>query len=108
LKEKEMKKKVRYASLATIMLMIFLMLGCANRPKESSGEYVSDAWITSKVKSALLADPQVSGLDIQVETYKGIVQLSGFVATQKQADEAEDIARSIQGVRGVENRTTVR
>jgi hyperosmotically inducible protein len=108
LKEKEMKKTVRYASLTTIIFMIFLMVGCANRPKESSQEYVSDAWITSKVKSALLANPQVSGLDIQVETYKGIVQLSGFVATQDQADEAEDLARSIQGVKGVENRMTVK
>jgi hyperosmotically inducible protein len=103
-----MKKPTRYASLTAAIFMIVLIVGCANRPKENSEEYVSDAWITSKVKSALLADPQVSGLDIQVETYKGIVQLSGFVASREQADEAEDLARSIEGVKDVENRMTIR
>jgi hyperosmotically inducible protein len=103
-----MKKQTRYASLTATIFMIVLIVGCANSPKESSEEYVSDAWITSKVKSALLADPQVSGLDIQVETYKGIVQLSGFVASREQANEAEDVARSIEGVKDVENRMTIR
>jgi hyperosmotically inducible protein len=102
-----MKKVARYASLTTVIFMIVLTLGCGG-VKESPESYVSDSWITSKVKSALLADPMVSGLDVQVETYKGIVQLSGFVSSQEQADEAVKVTRSIKGVKGVENRMTIR
>ncbi|ADE14741.1 transport-associated protein [Nitrosococcus halophilus Nc 4] len=102
-----MKKPAKHM-IFLIMFMTILMLGCASSPEEGTGEYVDDAWITSKVKSALVADPQVSGLDIQVETYRGIVQLSGFVDTKDQSREAEDVARSIEGVRDVENRLTVK
>ncbi|QBQ55682.1 BON domain-containing protein [Nitrosococcus wardiae] len=103
-----MKKPDKYKIFILIILMTILMLGCASSPEKGRGEYVSDAWITSKVKSALIADPQVSGFDIQVETYRGIVQLSGFVDTREQSREAEDVARSIEGVRDVENRITVK
>lgn len=104
-----MKKTTRYTGIMAVMFMTLLMLGCAGTAHERSSQaYVSDAWITSKVKSALLADPQVSGLDIQVETYQGVVQLSGFVDNQDQADRAEELAEHIKGVKKVENRTTVR
>jgi hyperosmotically inducible protein len=102
-----MKKMTRYVSLTTVIFVIVLTVACGG-VKESPESYVSDSWITSKVKSALLADPLVSGFDVQVETYKGIVQLSGFVNSREQADEAVKVARSIKGVKGVENRMTIR
>ncbi|BBA33328.1 uncharacterized protein sS8_1368 [Methylocaldum marinum] len=78
--------------------------GCSGtRTRESTGEYLDDASVTTKVKSALLQDEIVKGLDIQVETFKGTVQLSGFVDTASEKQRAEAIARDVAGVRSVKN-----
>lgn len=78
--------------------------GCAgSRTRESTGEYLDDASITAKVKTALLQDEVVKGLDIQVETFKRTVQLSGFVNTASEKQRAEAIARDVAGVRFVKN-----
>lgn len=83
--------------------------GCAGGPaRESTGEYIDDAVITSKVKTALFRDPDVSGFRVQVETYKGQVQLSGFVDTPEQRAKAERLARSVEGVRSVTNSLIVK
>lgn len=67
------------------------------------GEATSDTWLTTKVKSALLADQATSGLDIQVETQNGVVQLSGFVGSEAEKRRAEDIAHGIDGGKQVKN-----
>ncbi|NYZ62949.1 BON domain-containing protein [Luteimonas sp. SJ-16] len=67
-----------------------------------SNQPVDDTWITTKVKSSLLADSDVSGLDIQVETVNGVVTLTGQVDQQMQIDEATRIAREIEGVTDVQ------
>ncbi|ABA56808.1 periplasmic or secreted lipoprotein [Nitrosococcus oceani ATCC 19707] len=103
-----MKNPIKYIGFMLIVFMAVLMLGCADSPKQSAGGYVDDAWITSKVKSSLLSDPLVSGTDVEVNTYQGVVQLSGFVATEEQSEEAERITRSIKGVKDVENKITVK
>lgn len=103
-----MKNPTKYLGFVLIVFMAVFMLGCANSPKESAGGYVDDSWITTKVKSSLLSDPLVSGTDVQVNTYQGVVQLSGFVATKEQSEEAEKITRSIKEVKDVENRITVK
>jgi len=87
--------------------MIFiasLLVGCAGSSRqESTGEYLDDSVVTARVKSAFVADKAVSALDIQVTTYKGVVQLSGFANTQQEIDRAVVLARDVPGVRSVKN-----
>jgi hyperosmotically inducible protein len=79
-------------------------LGCAGSPtQESTGEYISDSWITTKVKAALADDAQVKATEVNVETFKGVVQLSGFVSSPTAMSEAVRIAQGIKGVKSVKN-----
>lgn len=75
----------------------------ANNDRMKTGKYVDDAWITAKVKALLVQDEGVRGLEVKVETYKGNVQLSGWVSHPTQIAQAERIARSVDGVKGVRN-----
>ena len=78
--------------------------GCAgDRYHKSTGEVIDDAAVTSKVKTALLGDPDVKGLAVKVKTYRGEVQLSGFVDTQAQKDRAAEVARGVKGAQWVKN-----
>ena len=86
--------------LATILFVS--LLGCASTPtQESTGEYVDDTVITTKVKAAIFNEPSLKSAEINVETFKGIVQLSGFVSSQADIDKAVEIARSVKGVQAV-------
>jgi len=86
----------------TIALASFL--GCASTPKqESAGEYFDDATITGKVKAALVKDSDVKAKDINVETFKGVVQLSGFADSQAEINKAVQVARDTKGVKSVKN-----
>lgn len=82
-----------------------LLTGCANTSPESktAGEVVDDAWITTKVKAAFAEDPNVRATGIQVETFKGVVQLSGFANNSTELQRAAEIARGIKGVKSVKN-----
>ena len=71
--------------------------------KESPGEYVDDAVITAKVKAAVLEEPSLKSAEINVETFKGMVQLSGFVRSRADISKAADVARSVKGVKSVKN-----
>ncbi|MGH8444729.1 MAG: BON domain-containing protein [Solimonas sp.] len=71
--------------------------------KTEAGQYVSDSAITAKVKSALLAEKGLKSTDISVETQNGTVQLSGFVASSAQTDQAVDVAKHVKGVKDVKN-----
>lgn len=85
-------------------LLIATMVGCASTSKQSStGEYIDDTVITTKVKAAILEDKELKVTEINVETFKGVVQLSGFVSTQKDINRAATLARSIEGVTSVKN-----
>lgn len=75
----------------------------ANNDRIKAGKYANDAWITAKVKALLVKDDGVKGLEVKVETYKGNVQLSGWVSDPAQIAQAERIARSVDGVKGVRN-----
>lgn len=80
------------------------LAGCAgSSTRESTGGYIDDTVVTTKVKSSLLADKDVKSSEISVVTFKGRVQLSGFVSSQKIANRAVEIARGVNGVRVVEN-----
>ena len=76
--------------------------------QESTGEYVDDSVITTKVKSLLAADDFLKSFEISIETYNGTVQLSGFVDSQKAIDKAGEIARGVKGVKSVKNNLNVK
>ena len=83
--------------------------GCAGTAtRESTGEYIDDASITTKVKAAFVKDPVVKALQVNVDTFKGVVQLSGFVDTAEQKSRAEQVARGINGVGNVKNNISVK
>lgn len=100
-----MKPTIASAALAVSLLVAMpVLVSCATgQTAESTGEYIDDSAITAKVKNRLLQDKDVSGLQVNVETYKGRVQLSGFVSTQDEKARAEKLARNVPGVRSVSN-----
>lgn len=75
----------------------------ANHDRIKAGKFIDDAWITAKVKALLLKDEGIKGLSVKVDTHKGTVQLSGWVNTAEQVTQAEKIALSVEGVKGVRN-----
>ena len=92
-----------------VLLILITLVACAStRTQESTGEYVDDSVITTKVKTLLASDDFFKSFQIGVETYKGIVQLSGFVNSQQAVDKAGQIARSVQGVNSVKNNLIVK
>jgi hyperosmotically inducible protein len=98
--------KTKRTIIASLVLLIALLafVSCASTSKQSStGEYVDDSVITTKVKSLLAEDDFLKSFRIGVETFKGVVQLSGFVNSQAAADKAGQIARSVTGVQSVKN-----
>jgi len=97
-------KQVKYFSAFFLTLMFISLLGCASTPKqEGTGEYVDDSVITTKVKAAILNDPTLKVAEINVETFKGVVQLSGFVNSQADISKAVEVARGVKGVKSVKN-----
>ncbi len=92
--------------LCTMILIVMLavIVGCASSPtKEGTGEYIDDTVITTKVKLAIMEDPALKSSEINVETFKGVVQLSGFVVSQDAINKAIETARSVNGVTSVKN-----
>ena len=105
-----MNKKL---ALPVMMIVAVLAAGCSSMggsqdaPKKSAGQIVDDAVITSKVKAALLADPDISGLKINVDTAKGKVTLKGEVKTLSLWRKAASLARSVDGVQDVDNQLVI-
>jgi osmotically-inducible protein OsmY len=91
----------------TILLSTLILaatLGCAStRTQEGAGEYVDDTVITTKVKAAILNEPGLKVSEINVETFKGVVQLSGFVSSRDDINSAMRVARAVNGVTSVKN-----
>jgi osmotically-inducible protein OsmY len=84
-------------------------LSCAATQKhESTGEYVDDSVITTKVKTAILDEPTLKTFQINVETFKGVVQLSGFVDSAEYVTKAGEVAGHAQGVKEVKNDLVVK
>lgn len=87
-----------------VALLYAFMLGCSASAKhESTGEYVEDTVITAKVKAAILEDSALKVTEINVETSKGRVQLSGFVSSREQIERASEVTRKVKGVKSVIN-----
>jgi osmotically-inducible protein OsmY len=90
--------------LVVVMLMVTFVSACAgSRTQSSTGDYLDDSVITSKVKAKLLEDKEVSGLAVNVETFKGVVQLSGFVKSEAERQKAVQLARSVGGVKDIKD-----
>jgi hyperosmotically inducible protein len=91
-------------SMCLGLLSAAVIFGCAATPtRESTGEVVDDSAISSKVKAALVQDPETKARDIGVNTYRGVVQLSGFVGSNAERAEAARDASQVAGVRSVQN-----
>lgn len=93
-------------SFASIILAILLALqaGCAStRTQESTGEYITDTAITAKVKAAILNERELKSAEINVETFKGAVQLTGFVRSQADIRKAVEVTQNVKGVKSVKN-----
>jgi osmotically-inducible protein OsmY len=103
---REMMTMTTMKALSASLLAVLLITaaGCAgSSTRESTGEYIDDTWITTKVKAALIDDSVVRAREVNVETFKGVVQLSGFVSSKEAMDKAVVIARNIDGVTSVKN-----
>jgi osmotically-inducible protein OsmY len=98
---------MKIRSLFAAVISVFLLgslAGCASTSKkEGTGEYVDSTVITTKVKAAILHEPSLKSTEIHVETFKGVVQLSGSVNSQAEIDKAIEVARGVSGVRDVRN-----
>jgi osmotically-inducible protein OsmY len=85
------------------------MTGCAgDRYTQSTGERIDDKGESSRVRDALSDDTQYKYQDVKVQTFKGVVQLSGFVNSREQKNRAGDLAKKVEGVKEVENNITVK
>lgn len=97
-------KQLKYYSIIAVALAALLSLGCASTStQESTGEYLDNSVITAKVKTALFQEPSLKSAEINVETFKGTVQLSGFVSSREDIDKAVAVAGAVEGVKSVKN-----
>ena len=88
----------------SLAFLLALLVGCASTSTSSStGQYIDDSTITAKVKTALINDPVVKANEINVETFKGAVSLSGFVSSQSAVNRAVELAKGVEGVKSVKN-----
>ena len=102
-RKNEMNKS-NYLSVILLAAICTFAAGCASTStQESTGEYISDTWITTKVKSMLAKDSVVKATEVNVETFKGNVQLTGFVTSRAAMNQAVLIAENIEGVKSVKN-----
>jgi osmotically-inducible protein OsmY len=94
----------KYLSAVFLAVTLVSVVGCASTSQQAgTGEYIDDSVITTKVKAAILNEPTLKVTEINVETFKGVVQLSGFVNSQADISKAVEIARGVKGVNSVKN-----
>ena len=99
-----MKKLKSILQLLVCVGLLTAFMGCTStQTKQSTGQYVDDSVITTKVKAAILNEPTLKTFQINVKTYKAVVQLSGFVDSTQVVTKAGAVARAVEGVASVEN-----
>jgi osmotically-inducible protein OsmY len=104
-----MKKGNFVIHCLVLLMLVATFTACAStRTHESTGEYVDDSVITTKVKAKLANDDFFKSFEISVETFKGVVQLSGFVNSQQAVNRAAEIVRTVQGVKSIKNNLIVK
>lgn len=105
------KQMRTFPLLANVILAIAVAIssGCAStKTSEGTGEYFDDSWITTKVKAAIFNEPTLKSAEVNVETFKGDVQLSGFVSSDEDIRTAVALAKQVKGVKSVKNDMRVR
>ena len=101
---KQLKNYLSAGFLALAAVTMVSVVGCAStQSQEGTGEYVDDSVITTKVKAAIFDEPTLKVAEINVETFKGVVQLSGFVSSSAAANKAVALAKGVAGVKSVKN-----
>lgn len=104
-----MKTGLKILKIMMCMLLVAAFVGCAGtKTRESTGQYVDDSAITTKVKAAIFAEASLKTLQITVVTFKGVVQLSGFVDSSASVAKAGQVARTVEGVKSVKNDLVVK
>lgn len=106
-----MKSLLKIVLVSTLLVSanVLAITGCASTStRESTGEFIDDATITTKVKAAFVKNDAVKAREITVETFKGVVQLSGFVDTSAEKSTAAKLAGAVTGVRSVKNSIIVK
>jgi hyperosmotically inducible protein len=104
-----MNQMSKYLSAALLAVTLVSAVGCASTSKqEGTGEYMDDSVITTKVKTAIFNEATLKSSEINVETFKGVVQLSGFVNSQADINKAVEVARGVSGVTSVKNSMRVK
>lgn len=99
-----MTNLLKHAFTLTLVFALALATGCAAPSKQqTAGEYIDDTVITTRVKAAIFDDPSLRVNEISVETFDGVVQLSGFVSSQADIGNAVALTRGIPGVKSVKN-----
>ena len=99
----------KYFSAVFVAIALISAIGCAPTAQhEGTGQYVDDSVITAKVKAAVFDEPTLKSAEINVETFKGVVQLSGFVDSAQNVSKAESIAMGVAGVASVRNNLIVK
>jgi osmotically-inducible protein OsmY len=99
-----MNQVSKYLSAVFLAVTLVSAVGCASTSKqEGTGEYMDDSVITTKVKTAIFNEATLKSAEINVETFKGVVQLSGFVNSQADINKAAEVARGVSGVKSVKN-----
>ena len=99
-----MTKVSKNTSWVWMAVLVLGLAGCAGtRESKSTGQHIDDTAITTKVKSEMIADKEVSAHQIHVKTNRGVVHLTGSVDSRYEANKAASIARSVSGVRSVDN-----
>ncbi len=97
-------KQIKRIAAFLAAVSLAAVAGCASTgSQEGTGEYVDDTVITTKVKAAIFKQPTLKSKEINVETFKGVVQLSGFVSTRSEMNLAVDVARNVAGVKSVKD-----
>jgi osmotically-inducible protein OsmY len=108
-RDSSLQKQSLLRQVVACLLVALTLAACAGTPtRESTGEYLDDTALTTKVKAKLLDDKEVSGLAVNVETFKGVVQLSGFAKSAEQRQKTERIAESVGGVKDVRNNISLK
>ncbi|MBE0595715.1 MAG: BON domain-containing protein [Desulfuromonadales bacterium] len=100
-------QKLAGGLIALILLVVFSACG-GTETRRSAGTYIDDKTISTQVNAALARDPVAKATQVQVQTYEGVVQLSGFVDSQENKQRSEELAREVNGVRDVRNNIVVR
>lgn len=99
-----MEQVNKFVSIVFLSLFFVSLVGCQSAPKQqTTSEYIDDSYLTTKVKAAILRDPTLKSTDINVETYKGAVQLSGYVNSRSDITRTVEVTRTVRGVKAVRN-----